>query len=318
MGITAQQLEERRGVIGSSDVGAILGMDPYKDGLAVLGSKIGGLEPDDDAGDKAEFGTRMEPVLRGWLADEIKADITEPREAFKHRTHKFLAANIDAMIDTTARGQPIAELKVSGLSDGWGEPGTDQVPDRVLAQVVHQMACSDAPYAYVVRCAAGYTWTPMLYRIERDESVIDALVSRLAAWWQDHVIDRKPIDPATITMASARRIIRTPMKEVQWGLDQAELIVKWQDQRAARLACEKAEEAALAKVLATLGDAEAAVLPGIGRFQYAKENAGKRLDKEKMRLDYPGLCAEFEGTAANYQVPATRLVPRWKAEKPAK
>lgn len=310
MAITAAQLEARKNSIGSSDVGAILGMDPFKDGLAVLGEKIGGLAPPEEAGEKASFGTRMEPVLRGWLEDEIGEKVVAPTSSFKHEQYDFLVSNLDAQIGKPGRGRPIAELKVSGLKDGWGEPGSDQVPDKVLAQVVFQMACSNAPLGYVVRCSAGFDWTPSLYVIPRRNDIIEALVEKMVKWWEAHVVRREPIDPSTVMLETATRILRNP--GTLRRIDDPSVIDRFNEAREVRLAAEKDEEKAKAAVLATMGDADGLEVPGVGTFYYRQEGAGMGVDHELFRGQYPGLVAEYEEKAREFKMPKYRRVCRWK------
>ena len=143
MPITEAQRALRRKRLGSSDVAALFGMDPYKTAYDVWLDKTGQLEDDDGngaAGEAAEAGNLFEGGVLTWAARQL-GPLT--RNQYRSNPALHLGANIDAIVDQTRC--PV-EGKTGGLfgplRDAWGEPGTDDVPERVIIQCHVHLVCA--------------------------------------------------------------------------------------------------------------------------------------------------------------------------------
>ena len=141
MPITEAQRALRRKRLGSSDVAALFGMDPYKTAYDVWLDKTGQLEDDDgNAGEAAEAGNLFEGGVLTWAARQL-GPLT--RNQYRSNPALHLGANIDAIVDQTRC--PV-EGKTGGLfgplRDAWGEPGTDDVPERVIIQCHVHLVCA--------------------------------------------------------------------------------------------------------------------------------------------------------------------------------
>ena len=129
----------RRCGIGGSDVGAVLGVNPYKTPHEIWLEKTGRQLPEDLSGKDA--------VLAGNLLEDAVAQFYSIRTGHKvrrsnmtrfHPSMPWLAGNVDRVVEGQKR---ILECKTAGhFAKGWGESGTDEVPESYLLQVTHYMA----------------------------------------------------------------------------------------------------------------------------------------------------------------------------------
>lgn len=303
MAITPKQLAARVHTIGSSDAAAILAPSRWADEHKVRAQKLG-IYPDDDAGDKALVGTLMEPVMRELLSRHLSRPVVAATSTFTHTKHPCLTANIDGFVDACKRGNVAAEFKVSGIADGWGEPGTDAVPLQVVVQVQHQMAVADLPGVHVARMFPdGRDWTPSYYYVPRDDAVIDGMVSALVEWFDRHVTrgEEIPLRDRVPLYDVQRAIIREPERTVTVAPDLFAAV--WRAVEA-RKSAERAEEEAKARLYAAMGDAAAASCQ-YGTFVLKTENAGMKVPVDVLRSEFPDV---WEKLAA----PTTRLMPRFK------
>jgi predicted phage-related endonuclease len=312
MGLTAAQLDERRQYLGASDMSAVLGVNPWADEWDVLSTKRPDLVAPREAGDtrKADFGTRMEPVLRAWLADEIGQPVAPCSRTYRLESIVCMGANPDADVGPMRSPEEFAELKVSGILEGWGEPLTDNVPPHVFCQCQSQLACSPTTRrVHVVRCLPdGRDWTPTRYVVERDDETIGNLQQAAQTWWQRHVIEGwlPEVDPARPPFLDAvKRVRREEGAEVD--VDYAAVVAPWEAKRKERLAAEHDEERLLAILLGTLGEARVGVCPE-GRFVFALESAGKRIETERLKAEFPDVYLKVAKDS-------TRQMPRWRPAK---
>ena len=146
MPITAQQREERKAWLGSSDMAAIMGLDPWRTPADVWAEKTGRLEQQEETS-VMRRGNLLEGAILNFAEQEL-GKLTRNVRSTVPELH--LAANTDAVADY---GDPQNRLPVEAKSvglwgdagDDWGQEGTDEVPERVIVQCHVHMRCLDAP-----------------------------------------------------------------------------------------------------------------------------------------------------------------------------
>ena len=107
-------LERRRTGIGGSDVGAIVGVDPFRTAMDVFLEKTDRVTPDTTP--IMERGTRLEPIVRELYVERTGHKLKKARFR-RHREYRFLLANPDALIRPTSE-RPTGVLEGKTLSSG--------------------------------------------------------------------------------------------------------------------------------------------------------------------------------------------------------
>jgi hypothetical protein len=232
-----------------------MGLDYRRSASDVWLSKTGRVE-DADENDAMMAGTLLEPAVLDWAERQLYRKIH--RDQFLHGRTGCRCANLDGIILDTGPGE-IVEAKTTGIvgprDPKYGEPGTDDLPERVLVQVHHQFS--------VVGPECCIAWVPVLiggegfrmYRVERDEEIVAKVVDAAESFWNRYVVrDIRPDDfkPQLETLKRMRRVPGLVRRVPDELADQ--LIVR----RAARLQAEKDEAEAARALLTEMGDAEAA------------------------------------------------------------
>lgn len=127
-------LTARRRGVGASDVGAVVGMNPYAGPIRVWLSKVAALEVPDNAAMK--WGRRFEDDVLAEFADQHpKWTVTAKPGMFANPAAPWRLCTPDAFADDDD-SRLLVEVK-TGMSYGeaWGVPGTDEVPLQYLCQV---------------------------------------------------------------------------------------------------------------------------------------------------------------------------------------
>ena len=283
MAITAKQLEQRKKYLGSSDIAALHGLDPWRNAHDVFLEKTGKLSPEKD---KAVFrrGRYMELGLLAFAEDEL-GPIEHDEEKLE-----FIIEDLNIIDHPDSRvhasGNPI-EAKSQGYfaEEHWGDAGTDQVPDRAIIQSHVHMRClgSDfchVPYAHPMR-------EYLMFGVPFSQKIWDNIAETALKFWNDHVLKDTP-PPPTAHFEVLKRIIRVPKKTISIP---DEVFCKARDDRDARLAAEKAEDASKAIMIALLGDAEAATC-GAGRITYF-EQIRNGVDLKAIKKDLPNVVKRY-------------------------
>lgn len=281
-------LQARRSGIGGSDIAAILGLSKWRTPLEVYQSKRGEA-PDQPDNDAMRWGRYLEPAVRQAYADATGYEVRVPTDMLRHPRHEFAVANIDGFVeDRTGR---IFEAKTARSGDGWGEPGSDQIPQPYLLQVQWYMEVTALPVADVATLIGGSDFR--IYTVEADRELQQMLLDAAAEFWS-RVLRGDPPEPVTVADAVAR-----------WGrASRADLVMADEDAllaiktlhtaRESIKAAEAIEESARAVVLRALGEADTLVDAAGKTLCTWKASAGaKRFDAAAFKAAQPDLYEQF-------------------------
>jgi len=191
----------RRTGITATDLPKILGLKPkYGQAYTVWADKLGHT-PEDTAGKAARLGSWLEdPVAQLWLEDEAPTGtVMGGRERMYRRVaDPWMIATVDRPLIVPGVGQSILEVKTRSAwsRDQWVEQDEDRpqdLPDDVMAQVQWGLAVTGLPCAWVALAITGAGL--FSYPVDRDQDVIDHLITEAYAVWR-HVLDGTPPDSA--------------------------------------------------------------------------------------------------------------------------
>ena len=294
MSITPEQREARREHIGSSDVSSLFGLDPFRPAgpLDLYIEKTMEVMDDEHAKREAmEIGNELEAPLVAWAGRQVGSPvITDPERLSKVCTeHPIFASNVDALFEYLPKAG--VEAKSTSMDAEWGKPGTDEVPDRVLLQCALHALVHDLDEVYVPVLIGKFGLRRELYRVPRSEAIIKAIIEKGEAFWNEHVIPRiPPVATEAPSLDTLKRIRRIPATWAE-SCDMS-LITEWEETKKSRLDAEKAEKAAFARVLASLGDAEGMRLADGREVTYFFQNGAATIDRELLSTKYPAIYQE--------------------------
>lgn len=317
MAITDEQRKERKNHLGSSDIAALFtddedkSLDPFQNATDVYTSKVFDLEPDKETKAMSR-GNRYEKPLIAYAEEELGWGIvTDPKKLrFVCKEHPIFACNLDGFIEGIDDISPpvlpqIIEAKTTGLSGEWGEPGTDDVPLRVILQVQHQMLCTGWQKAHIVVLMGKFTLAEEMYVVERNESIINSIIERGEQFWNDHVIPKiPPEETESGNIQIFKRIRRVPNKYAEL---KPELISRWEEAKQNCLELERVKEAMFAEILKALGDAEGVLLNDGREFVYFKQRTADKIDRKKLKAEFPDIYNQV-ATENTARVPRIRKI----------
>lgn len=187
-------LEDRRKGIGGSDVATIFGINPWQTRLELYLEKLGEYKPKDSP--RARMGRILEPGLRLEYIKETGFNVTPPDEIdgpIINPKYPWLRANVDGLIETE---KMILEIKTTKYRDGWGEPGTDEVPDIYLLQDMHYMISTGWDRVQHYTCFRLQDET-QIYNVSYKKITAEKVIELTHDFWHNHVLKRIPPAPVT-------------------------------------------------------------------------------------------------------------------------
>ena len=291
---------DRTKFLGGSDASVVLGINPWRTPLQLWQDKTQPAMPENVDPDRArvlERGKRMEPYVVDLLAQETGLRIVSRNERYIDREFPFIACEIDAEAldpastpDTPAAHQNVEIKTVSPFkAREWGEEHTDSIPAHYTAQAQHGLMVTGRAVCVFGVLIGGDDFR--VYRVERDDEIIEAIRAREVAFWREHVETLVPPPPINVTDVE-RLFARDAGTAIEATPD---LLTAYEELRA--LQAEQGEiEARIDGCKAALKNAmrDAARLTSNGRdIATWKTQTARRFDQRAFQVAHPELFEQF-------------------------
>ena len=174
--------ERSRGV-GGSEVGTILGLNPYESAYALWAKKTGRIPSEIQENWAIRFGKAFEePILKLWMEEHPDWDVYTTG-TYADGDCEYRHANPDAIaIHKTTQEMMVIEVKTARST--W-----ESVPPSYMAQVLHYMGVLKIQRGMIV-AVAGMTWNE--YDVPFIASAIDLQNEMIDQFWASIQSDKKP------------------------------------------------------------------------------------------------------------------------------
>jgi len=286
-----QYLEERRKGIGGSDIAAILGLSPWKTAYQVYQEKR--KEVDDWKGNEAtDWGKRLEPVLRQWYSDTTGRVVRMPEKIICHGKYPYMLASLDGFTDD----KRIVEIKTARHGKGWGQPGTNEIPDYYALQCQHYMVVTGYEVTDVPVTIGG--GSPELYEVPADRDVQEMIVEAAAEFWR-RVENGDPPEPTSYADVVSRYGASRGAGAVY--ADEADIanVASLRDVRQRIAELEAFEDDLKAGLIKKIGDSHDVMVDADGRalVTYRIGKPVSRFDSKAFEKDHPELYKSYLKTS---------------------
>lgn len=298
--LTEKQRKKRGNYLCASDFPAIMDESPFENQTQhnVWLSKVYSEQHPSVTNEAMDRGNRYEKPLVEYLANRLRMNVSTANWKLEHikpfSCPKFgsYMAHLDGLI-YTVKGRKVTftrkgvEAKLTSDWQGWGEEEfTDVVPNHVLLQTHAQCFICNLEMVYIVVMLPWYgRITERIYRVQRDDELIERMTKYGEAWWDRFVKGSTPPGESEAPdLDLIRRIKRQPNKIVPL---KSELVSIWEESKKWRKEAEKAEAVAQGKMLAALGDAEGGEIPDGRLLTYFPTKPRVSVKREVVEHNYP-------------------------------
>jgi putative phage-type endonuclease len=175
--------EARAYSLGGSEIGTIMGLNPWESAYALWAKKMGKIENPPLTNWAVRFGQAFEePILKLWAEEHPEYEVFTTG-TYQDCEHSFLHANPDALARHRETGEwLVVEVKTARTS-------FESLPPTYEAQVRHYMMVMKIDRAVVV-AVAGMTWQE--FWVERDEFTEQVQLDQAKRFLSHIVNDTKP------------------------------------------------------------------------------------------------------------------------------
>lgn len=288
-------LEARKAGIGASEAAAAVGLSPWQSQLELWMLKTGRMADQPEDNDQARapmyWGNVLEPVVAKHYQQLTGRKVRRVNAILQHPEEPWMLANLDYRVVGSDEVQ-ILECKTVG------QYGVKQwqngVPEYIQCQVQHQLAVTGQQAADVAALICGQEFR--VYRIERDDALIEQLMELERQFWTQVQLDSPPSADASESARNALALLypNDTGECLDWSGKPAHnhtfqqlLDVREQMEQL------KARESGLKNQLQeALGDASEAVLAS-GRISFKRTKDQTVLNSKALLKDMPELLERY-------------------------
>jgi putative phage-type endonuclease len=292
--------------LGGTDIGAILGLSPYKTPLELWSELVLGEQPANRDLIHLRFGQHAESFIASEYERATNLFTAEHSPTLFHKKHGFMFGHVDRfvletpdtpeVVDGTITADKLLECKTSSAfsKNDWGEPGTDQVPPLYLVQCAWYMAITECRSADLAVLIGNSDFR--VYTIERDLELEGLILSHAQHFWHEHVLGKKPPEPISVQDASILFPKEAPNSSV---LANEEIL---QSITAYRKACTESQtlseecEKLKLEILNYMGHAEKLTFGSKTLATWKCAKSSTRIDTKALAQAHPDIASEFSST----------------------
>lgn len=201
-------LAVRKQGIGSSDAAAACGIHPYLSMLELWMIKTGRMSSDIDESIEGYsplyWGNTLEPMVAKYYQEHTGNKVRRVNAILQHPDpdKAFMLANLDYAVTGSDEVQ-ILECKTAG--EHGAKLWKHGVPLYVTCQVQHQLAVTGKSAAHICVLLCGHE--AKIYKVERDERLIESIVEHERLFWQYVETDTPPTPDHSESAAKALKLL---------------------------------------------------------------------------------------------------------------
>jgi len=189
--------EARSHGIGGSEIGTIMGLNPWESAFALWAKRTYQIPNPPVDNWSVRFGKAFEdPILEMWQAEHPEYTVYKTG-TYRHTKLEWLHANPDAIAQHEDGHWIVVEVKTA--RSGWKE-----TPPAYVAQVQHYMQVLNLDRSVIV-AVAGWTWEERW--VDRDEWQIETQTLAAQRFWDHLTTITKPVwDGSKATYEAERHL----------------------------------------------------------------------------------------------------------------
>jgi putative phage-type endonuclease len=304
--------------IGGSDIGAILGLSPYRGPVDVWAEKVGGSGGQGGgSGSEAihlRYGQHLEPfVAREY--ERMTGHVThEHPRTLRHPKHPHLFAHVDRLVGREGRAvvdsggnictPTLLECKTASAfsADQWGQAWTDQVPHAYLVQCVWYTTITGCEEAHLAVLLGNSEFR--VYRVGHDRGLGERLVNAALCFWDEHVMTGIPPQPTTRAEVLKLYPLEVAGLEVEADDEAIRQLRRLRRIQGLNKRLEQSSEHIKQRLTALIRDAERLCSNGSTLATWRSCAPSHRVDVARLRRERPDIAGEYLIESA----PSRRLV----------
>jgi putative phage-type endonuclease len=171
--------EDRKGIIGSSDIAAVMGLSRWCTPLQLWALKTGRLEPEDLSDNEAViYGSKLEDFVAKEFSEQTGLSVRNSPKKYTHPKYIYMKAQVDRLITGT---DELLECKTCSAWKAKEWEG-EEIPQEYILQVMWQLGITGRRVGWIAVLIGGQAFR--YKKIEYDQQLFDSMVASAVKFWE--------------------------------------------------------------------------------------------------------------------------------------
>ena len=179
-------LSIRRGYIGGSDAGAVVGLNPYKSAYTLWAEKTGKI-PEFEGNLTTEVGSYLEEFVAQMFMSKKGKAVRRKNRILVNEDYSWACADVDRMV---VGEKAFLECKTTNSPVAMKKFKNGEYPEMWYVQMTHYLAVTGLEKAYLAVLVECRDFK--VFELERDEEEIKALMDAEKEFWNSVKTDTAP------------------------------------------------------------------------------------------------------------------------------
>ena len=290
-------VEDRKGVIGGSQLGAMLGLSKYQTVHDVWKTWMGEeKEVTPEQAEIFEMGHQLEEFIAHQTERLFGVKLQKSSYAYVHPTEDWLICHPDRLIVGTVDGKRIGvEIKSSSSYDNkrWGDADTDDIPADYLVQCHDYMMCGVCDEVWLIRFSNNRVTR---YIVKADRALEDKILSQAKAVMESWL---RGEEPEAESFEEAKNIYtRETEGDILADADIKKVVEEWESLKLQVSDLNERIDAKKALIVAYLKDKQTLVNEYGDILATYKKISTTKFDSKSLKNDDPKLYEKYVRTSS--------------------
>lgn len=179
-------LSIRKGYIGGSDAGAVVGLNPYKSAYSLWAEKTGKLH-EFEGNTTTRVGNYLEELVAQMFTEDTGKKVRRKNKILVNDEYPFACADVDRLV---VGEKALLEIKTTNSPVATKKFKNGEYPEAWYCQMTHYLAVTGLEKAYLAVLIECRDFK--VFELERDEDEIEALMNAEKDFWNLVKTDTPP------------------------------------------------------------------------------------------------------------------------------
>lgn len=276
--------ENRKKGLGGTDVAAIMGFVSYKSPYSIYLDKTQTETDEYEPPLIAKIGIELEDFIIKEYLKNYDCKLLVKNKMYFNEKHTWVMANPDAIVEKDGK-KYIIDAKTSPFkTEQWGEPETDEFPDKYKIQMIWYMATLKISEAHIYVLFGTTKLERYIIKMhdENKQYFKNYMFPLAQKFWHKHVLAKKKPKMTKRTDITIDYPTHEPDKTYYANNEMCEIIDKLKDVKNQIKILKQEEETMLVKITSSMQDAE--LLVGKGDEKLATYRGAKNAKNNLTRV----------------------------------
>ena len=299
-----RDVNDRKGILGGSSLGAALGFSTYKTPYEVAEQYLGKVEEvSAEQQEIFDMGHALEDFVASQIERKWGVKVQRSNFAYTHPLDSRIICHPDRIAVGKIDGKRIGiEIKSSSVYDNrWGAEGTSDIPMDYLIQCLIYIACDVCDEVWLIRFSNNRLTRYIVEKTDESVELIQTIVQNAIEWMNN--VD-KGIMPEPISYKEATSIFNDDTSGDIYASEEVFRVwADWKNIQAEKKKLDEQEDQLKVLLVKFIGDKKTLKDEKTGDklCTYSKVTS-TRLDSKKLKAERPEIFDEYSNTTSYMQL----------------